>query len=115
MAKKTDTGITDKGSTTTVPKIEMRDVVKSFGSKHVLKGIDLAVNAEESLALIGTSGCGKSITLKCLLGLITADGGSIKVDGTEILGTQKNHKLYYFLALYFMVILLIKQSKLEFQ
>lgn len=89
MAKKTDTGITDKGSTTTAPKIEMRDVVKSFGSKHVLKGIDLAVNAEESLALIGTSGCGKSITLKCLLGLITADGGSIKVDGTEILGTDR--------------------------
>ena len=89
MAKKTDTGITDKGSTTTVPKIEMRDVVKSFGSKHVLKGIDLAVDAEESLALIGTSGCGKSITLKCLLGLITADGGSIKVDGTEILGTDR--------------------------
>jgi phospholipid/cholesterol/gamma-HCH transport system ATP-binding protein len=89
MAKKTDTGITDKGSTTTVPKIEMRNVVKSFGSKHVLKGIDLAVNAEESLALIGTSGCGKSITLKCLLGLITADGGSIKVDGTEILGTDR--------------------------
>ena len=89
MAKKTDTGITDKGNTTTVPKIEMRDVVKSFGSKRVLKGIDLAVNAEESLALIGTSGCGKSITLKCLLGLITADGGSIKVDGTEILGTDR--------------------------
>ena len=72
-----------------MPKIEMRDVVKSFGSKRVLKGIDLAVNAEESLALIGTSGCGKSITLKCLLGLITADGGSIKVDGTEILGTDR--------------------------
>ena len=89
MAKKTDTGITNKGSTTTVPKIELRDVVKSFGSKHVLKGIDLAVNAEESLALIGTSGCGKSITLKCLLGLITADGGSIKVDGTEILETNR--------------------------
>ena len=89
MVKKTDTGITDKGSTTTVPKIEMRDVVKSFGSKRVLKGIDLAVNAEESLAMIGTSGCGKSITLKCLLGLITADGGSIKVDGTEILGTDR--------------------------
>ena len=89
MAKKTDTGTTDKGSTTTVPKIEMQDVVKSFGSKRVLKGIDLAVNAEESLALIGTSGCGKSITLKCLLGLITADGGSIRVDGTEILGTDR--------------------------
>ena len=89
MAKKTDTGITDKGNTTTVPKIKMQDVVKFFDSKRVLKGIDLTVNAEESLALIGTSGCGKSITLKCLLGLITADGGSIKVDGTEILGTDR--------------------------
>ena len=89
MAKKTDTGITNKGSTPTVPKIEMRDVVRSFDCTHVLEGIDLAVNAEESLALIGTSGCGKSITLKCLLGLITADGGSIKVDGTEILGTDR--------------------------
>ena len=74
-----------------VPKIEMQGVVKSFGSKHVLNGIDLSVNAEESLALIGTSGCGKSITLKCLLGLITADGGSIKVDGTEILEPTAEH------------------------
>ena len=74
-----------------VPLIEMQGVVKSFGSKHVLNGIDLSVNAEESLALIGTSGCGKSITLKCLLGLIAADGGSIKVDGTEILEEDAEH------------------------
>ncbi len=73
----------------TVPMIEMKDVVKSFGNKHVLNGIDLSVKAEESLALIGTSGCGKSITLKCLLGLVTADSGSIKVDGTELLGTDR--------------------------
>ena len=72
-----------------VPKIKMRGVMKSFSGKNVLRGIDLSVNAEESLTLIGTSGCGKSITLKCLLGLITADGGSIKVDGTEILGTNR--------------------------
>ena len=72
-----------------VPKIKMRGVMKSFSGKHVLRGIDLSVNAEESLTLIGTSGCGKSITLKCLLGLITADGGSIKVDGAEILGTKR--------------------------
>ena len=84
MAKKTETG-----SNKTVPKIEMQGVVKSFGNKRVLKGIDLSVNPEESLALIGTSGCGKSITLKCLLGLITADDGSIKIDGTKILGTDR--------------------------
>ncbi len=84
MAKKTQTG-----SSTAVPKIEMQGVMKSFGGKHVLRGIDLILNAEESVTLIGTSGCGKSITLKCLLGLITADSGSIKVDGTEILGTDR--------------------------
>ena len=86
MAKKIKTG-----SNIAVPKIEMQGVIKSFGSKRVLNGIDLSVNAEESLALIGTSGCGKSITLKCLLGLITADGGSIKVDGTEIFEPTAKH------------------------
>ncbi len=70
-------------------KIEMQNVVKTFGRKNVLKGINLSVNAKESLALIGTSGCGKSITLKCLLGLITADDGSIKVDGKEICGADR--------------------------
>lgn len=71
------------------PMIEMRGIIKSFGDKQVLRGVDLTVNAKESLVIIGTSGCGKSVTLKCLLGLITADGGSIKVDGTEILGAGR--------------------------
>ncbi len=84
MEKKNETGYK-----AALPKIEMKGVVKFFGSKHVLKGINLSVNAEESLALIGTSGCGKSITLKCLLGLIPADHGSIIVDGTEILGADR--------------------------
>jgi phospholipid/cholesterol/gamma-HCH transport system ATP-binding protein len=71
------------------PKIEMTGLVKSFGTKNVLRGVDLCVNPQESLVLIGTSGCGKSVTLKCLLGLIVADGGSIKVDGAEILGADR--------------------------
>ena len=67
----------------------MQGVTKSFGDKQVLRGIDLEVAPEESLAIIGTSGCGKSVTLKCLLGLLQADGGSIRVDGTEMIGGSR--------------------------
>ena len=56
-------------------KIEMTGVNKSFGSNHVLKGIDLSVAPRESMAIIGTSGCGKSVTLKCLNGLVTPESG----------------------------------------
>ena len=71
---------------TATPKIELHGVTKTFGDNAVLKGVDLQVAAGESLVIIGTSGCGKSVTLKCLNGLITPDGGSIKIDGVEILG-----------------------------
>jgi len=71
---------------TVTPKIELIGVTKTFGDNAVLKGIDLQVAAGESLVIIGTSGCGKSVTLKCLNGLITPDGGSIKIDGVEIVG-----------------------------
>ncbi|MEC8091781.1 MAG: ATP-binding cassette domain-containing protein [Pseudomonadota bacterium] len=70
---------------TGMPKIAMEGVTKSFGDKQVLRGINIQVAAEESLAIIGTSGCGKSVALKCLLGLLRADGGSIKVDGEEMI------------------------------
>ena len=66
------------------PKISMRDVRKSFGTKKVLNGIDLDVAEGESCVIIGGSGTGKSVTLKCVLGLIKPDSGSIKIDGTEI-------------------------------
>ncbi len=67
----------------TTPKIEMSGVKKAFGSKEVLRGIDLTVNKGESMVIIGGSGTGKSVTLKCVLGLIRADSGSIKIDGDE--------------------------------
>ena len=73
----------------TTPKIQLAGVTKSFDGKQVLRGIDVAVEAQESLCIIGTSGCGKSVSLKCLLGLIVADGGSIKIDGQEILGANR--------------------------
>ena len=73
----------------TTPKIELAGVTKSFDGNQILRGIDVSVEAQESLCIIGTSGCGKSVSLKCLLGLIVADGGSIKIDGQEILGANR--------------------------
>ena len=66
------------------PKIELKSVMKRFGSKVVLDGIDLGVQQGESLVIIGGSGTGKSVTLKCILGLIHPERGSIKVDGLEV-------------------------------
>lgn len=61
----------------------MTNVKKSFGDKHVLQGVDLTVNPGENMVIIGGSGTGKSVTLKCILNLITPDSGSIKIDGVE--------------------------------
>ena len=71
-----------------VPKIVLADVSKEFGGNVVLDGVNLAVEAGESLAIIGQSGSGKSVTLKCILGLLQPDRGSIKVDGEEVIGLQ---------------------------
>lgn len=65
------------------PKIAMRDVKKAFGPKVVLDGINLTVAPGESLVIIGGSGTGKSVTLKCVLGLIKPDSGTITVDGKD--------------------------------
>jgi len=65
------------------PKISLRGVTKSFGAKKVLQGIDLDVAPAESVVVIGGSGSGKSVLLKCILGLMQPDEGSIKVDGEE--------------------------------
>ena len=65
------------------PKIELHGVKKSFGTKHVLRGLDLEVGKGESVVIIGGSGTGKSVALKCILGLMRADAGHIKIDGQE--------------------------------
>ena len=63
------------------PKIALTNLTKSFGAKHVLQGITLDVAQGESLVVIGGSGTGKSVLLKCILGLITPDAGTIEIDG----------------------------------
>ena len=70
----------------TPPKIALRGVTKAFGAKKVLQGIDLDVAPGESVVVIGGSGTGKSVLLKCILGLMRPDSGSIKIDGKETVG-----------------------------
>ncbi|HVA12661.1 MAG TPA: ATP-binding cassette domain-containing protein [Stellaceae bacterium] len=74
------------------PKISVRGLKKSFGSKIVLDGIDLDVGVGESLVVIGGSGTGKSVTVKCILGLLDPDGGSIKIDGQEVTTLSRGHR-----------------------
>src|SRR4051812_9683262 len=66
------------------PKIELKGVKKRFGPKMVLDGVDLTVNHGDSIVILGGSGSGKSVTIKCVLGILRADGGSIRVDGEEV-------------------------------
>ncbi|WP_372884781.1 ABC transporter ATP-binding protein [Shimia sp.] len=63
--------------------IRFHDVHKSFGPKKVLRGVDLEIPKGESMVIIGGSGTGKSVALKCVLGLIAPDSGQITVDGKD--------------------------------
>lgn len=67
-------------------KIELKDVKKTFGKKVVLDGVSINVEQGESLVVIGGSGTGKSVLIKCILGIIEPDSGSIKIDGVEVTG-----------------------------
>jgi phospholipid/cholesterol/gamma-HCH transport system ATP-binding protein len=66
------------------PKIRVRGLKKAFGPKVVLDGLDLDVGAGESVVVIGGSGTGKSVLIKCILGIIPPDAGSIQIDGQEV-------------------------------
>src|SRR5579862_6272208 len=70
----------------TIPKIAIRGVRKSFGRNRVLDGVDIDCGAGESLVIIGGSGTGKSVLVKCILGLLRPDAGSIRIDGEETVG-----------------------------
>ncbi|MBL8689452.1 MAG: ATP-binding cassette domain-containing protein [Rhodospirillaceae bacterium] len=72
----------------TTPKIQLQGVKKRFGEKVVLDGIDYTLPEGESLVVIGGSGSGKSVLLKCILGIIRPDAGSIKIDGEETVGVR---------------------------
>jgi phospholipid/cholesterol/gamma-HCH transport system ATP-binding protein len=66
--------------------IEIKDLHKTFGkNNHVLKGVDFSVYKGEDLVILGRSGSGKSVTIKCIVGLIQPDKGEINVFGENIL------------------------------
>lgn len=66
------------------PIIEIKDLKKSYGDNHVLNGFNMVLYEGENLVIMGKSGSGKSVMIKCLIGLEEHDGGSIKVMGREI-------------------------------
>ena len=77
-------------------KIEVSDLHKAFGRIRVLNGVYLKIKKGESLVVIGGSGTGKSVLIKCIQGLIRPDSGSIKIDGFETVGAarKENEKHY---------------------
>jgi phospholipid/cholesterol/gamma-HCH transport system ATP-binding protein len=74
------------------PKIRIRGLHKRFGTKRVLDGVDLDVPRGTSLVVIGGSGSGKSVLLKCVLGLIEPDDGVIEIDGKDILQRPRGER-----------------------
>lgn len=70
-------------------KIQVKNLHKAFGKKVVLDGVDIEIKKGESLVVIGGSGTGKSVLIKCIQGLLNPDEGSIKVDGVEINGADE--------------------------
>lgn len=69
--------------TAAAPKIAVAGLHKSFGRKRVLDGVDIDCARGESLVIIGGSGTGKSVLIKCILGLLRPEAGSIRIDGGE--------------------------------
>lgn len=73
--------------------IEISGLYKAFGGKPVLNGVDLVVHSGEAMVIIGASGCGKSVLLRHMIGLLHPEHGTIRVDGVEI-GRLKKKELY---------------------
>ncbi len=85
-------GTTTKSNTETdTPIINIKGLYKSFGKDNaILKGVNITVNKGENLVVLGKSGSGKSVTIKCMVGLVATDNGQINIFGTEI--TQLDEK-----------------------
>jgi phospholipid/cholesterol/gamma-HCH transport system ATP-binding protein len=78
--------------TEAVPKIRLRGLRKAFGEKQVLDGVDLDVMPGTSMVVIGGSGSGKSVLIKCVLGLLEPDDGLIEIDGQDLLRMDRRRQ-----------------------
>ncbi len=78
------------------PRIELRDVWKRFDGKTVLAGVNIRVMRGESLVIIGGSGTGKSVTLKCILGILRHDQGEVLIDGKPLARIDQREWLRHF-------------------
>ena len=76
-------------------KISIKNIHKAFGENIVLDGLDLEVSDGESMVIIGASGAGKSVLLKNIVGLLTPEKGSIKINGQEIVGLGLKKKQHF--------------------
>ncbi|MBN9507824.1 MAG: ATP-binding cassette domain-containing protein [Alphaproteobacteria bacterium] len=74
------------------PKIRLRGLRKAFGAKQVLDGVDLDVPSGTSMVVIGGSGSGKSVLIKCILGLIEPDEGTIEIDGRDVMRLPRTER-----------------------
>jgi phospholipid/cholesterol/gamma-HCH transport system ATP-binding protein len=63
---------------------------KSFGERNILDDFSLRLNSEENVVVLGKSGAGKSVLIKCVIGLLIPDEGSIKVYGENVVGIGKH-------------------------
>ncbi|MEK9707376.1 MAG: ATP-binding cassette domain-containing protein, partial [Alphaproteobacteria bacterium] len=78
---------------TDIPKIRLEGVTRTFDGVRALDGIDLFLAPRQSLVLIGGSGSGKSLLLKCILGLEEPDSGIIEVDGEDTVGMPERRRM----------------------
>lgn len=73
-----------------VPAVEIMDLKKSFGNNDVLKGFNLTIQPHENVAVLGKSGSGKSVLIKCIVGLIRPDAGQIRVFGQDVVNLERH-------------------------
>jgi phospholipid/cholesterol/gamma-HCH transport system ATP-binding protein len=73
--------------------IEIKNLKKRFGKKEVLRGVNLSIKTGETMVIIGRSGCGKSVLLKHIVGLLKGDEGEVIVDG-QVISSMSREELY---------------------